>query len=960
MRRGMSPLVSSRAVSIALAAIALWSASPAIARAQAPAYAFTRIADTTTHPVLAGPNCVGMNNLGQVMVTVSGGAIWRGDGQSFAQIAAATGTLCPSINDLGELAYVLNNVPTVNVHSLVKNSNGVLTTLATSITAPQLDASSRTYLPSLNNSGNAVYLGSGIYVGPTGTSVYNPSTDPQLLAYTTASMNDSNTVAFVAIRPDATAPSGSRVGIYRGTATPLVETGNMTSVGPISIIYERPVINSSGLVAFHAGGSSSIYTTIDGINLNVVGTGSVQRLAINDAGTVAYRKVVLNGGSLGSGLFVGRPGRIDQRVIGNGDPLDGSIITDAFLWEEAINNHGQIAFWALLADGRRGVYRANPMPILTSLSPTGAPAGGPAFTLTVNGNHFVSGSQVRWNGAARTTTFVNEGQLQAAIPASDLAVAGTASVTVVNPPPVGGTSNALPFTIAPTMTLAKTSLVFGAVTSGTSFLFQTSPQLVRLTQNGAGSVTWTAASNQPWLQVSPGSGSGSATLSVRVVFTAGLPSSGTLEGQIALSYTGAASAGGSIAVKLNLLSGTSQKPFGVVDTPVDHRTGVTGAIPFTGWMLDDVEGVRVMICRAAVGAEIAPPEANCAGASQIFVGIPVFIDHARPDVAAAYPEIPLNTRGGWGFMVLTNMLPDIARGLPSGGNGTFVFYVWGEDREGNTQLLGTRTITCDNEHATKPFGAIDTPTQGGTASGANYLNFGWTLTPLPKTIPLDGSTIRVLVDGVDIGPASYNHFRSDIATLFPGYANSAGGVGFRIIDTRTLTNGLHTIAWVVTDSAGVSDGIGSRYFAVSNGAGSAAGSAAGARAAIAPTASAIARAAVSDAPVWGRHGWDSDEPWTQLGRAGRTVLRGEEVDRFELWLGPHGREHYSGHLRVGDELTPLPVGSQLDAETGWFTWTPGVGFVGSYDLVFIRWSADQAIATREIRIVIRPKGDVRQ
>ena len=54
---------------------------------------------------------------------------------------------------------------------------------------------------------------------------------------------------------------------------------------------------------------------------------------------------------------------------------------------------------------------------------------------------------MQWNGAARTTTFVNSTQLTAAIPASDIAVAGSAQVTVVNPAPGGGTSNALTFTI---------------------------------------------------------------------------------------------------------------------------------------------------------------------------------------------------------------------------------------------------------------------------------------------------------------------------------------------------------------------------------------------------------------------------------------------------------------------------------------------------------------------------------
>ena len=41
----------------------------------------------------------------------------------------------------------------------------------------------------------------------------------------------------------------------------------------------------------------------------------------------------------------------------------------------------------------------------------------------------------------------------------------------------------------------------------------------------------------------------------------------------------------------------------MVDTPADNRTGVTGAMPFTGWALDDVEVMSVMICRAALRGE---------------------------------------------------------------------------------------------------------------------------------------------------------------------------------------------------------------------------------------------------------------------------------------------------------------------------------------------------------------------
>lgn len=95
----------------------------------------------------------------------------------------------------------------------------------------------------------------------------------------------------------------------------------------------------------------------------------------------------------------------------------------------------------------------NPVPVLTTLSPTSATAGGAAFTLTVNGTGFVTGSVVRWNGVNRTTTVVSATQLTASIPATDIATAGTASVSVFNPTPGGGTSSALTLTVNPVVAL---------------------------------------------------------------------------------------------------------------------------------------------------------------------------------------------------------------------------------------------------------------------------------------------------------------------------------------------------------------------------------------------------------------------------------------------------------------------------------------------------------------------------
>lgn len=118
-----------------------------------------------------------------------------------------------------------------------------------------------------------------------------------------------------------------------------------------------------------------------------------------------------------------------------------------------------------------GKNESNPAPLLTAISPTTATAGGTSFTLTATGSNFLVASVVHWNGAARPTTFVSATQLTAAIPASDVATAGTAQVTVVNPAPGGGTSSAIAFTVQsppPPATGTAEGLWRGTTNSGRS------------------------------------------------------------------------------------------------------------------------------------------------------------------------------------------------------------------------------------------------------------------------------------------------------------------------------------------------------------------------------------------------------------------------------------------------------------------------------------------------------------
>jgi len=237
-------------------------------------------------------------------------------------------------------------------------------------------------------------------------------------------------------------------------------------------------------------------------------------------------------------------------------------------------------------------------------------------------------------------------------------------------------------------------------------------------------------------------------------------------------------------------------PFGAFETPVAGSI-VRGIIPVTGWALDDVEVASVRVYRMD-------------GSSSVYMGDADFLEGARPDVAAAYPQYPYNWKAGWFYSLVTNL-------LPNGGNGSFTFIVIAADSDGNNVTLGTKTIICDNANAVKPFGDLDAPIRGETVSGSAYTSLGWVLTPQPNTVPTDGSTISVYIDGINIAHPNYNIYRSDIATSLPGYNNSNGAGTAFTFDTTAFSDGIHTIQLTAVDNAGNADGIGSRYFIIQNG-----------------------------------------------------------------------------------------------------------------------------------------------
>lgn len=503
--------------------------------------------------------------------------------------------------------------------------------------------------------------------------------------------------------------------------------------------------------------------------------------------------------------------------------------------------------------------------------------------------------------------------------------------TTDDPPPVSSS----------TITLGREAFNFGS-----DHNFVTPAQVMRIAVTGD-PVDWTAAADVSWIQLSPASGSQTAEVSVSID-TRGL-STGRYTGTITVTAPDAENSPQTAPVILNLYDpNTTTGSTGYFGTP-GHNSTVCSSVPVTGWVVDEI-GVQ----NVEIYLEAGDPN------NLLYIDDALLVEGARPDVEAAYPEYPKSYQAGWGYMMLTNF-------LPNGGNGTFTIHAFATDVEGHRVSLGSKTVIVDNANAVKPFGAIDTPAQGGTASGSSFINWGWALTPQPNSIPVDGSTIDVFVNGVKAGNPTYNLPRPDIAAFFPDYANKDAAAGYFVLDTTGYENKVYTIQWTVTDSAGNRDGIGSRFFKIDNtGVSRNAGQRTSAKH---PdpldhiyTESQLGSVHLSMDPVRVTTGYNENT-------VPRTVSPGEnnlftvqmnELGRLELHLDTapvnHNTENrYYGFLLVNRKLKPLPTGSCLDKKNGIFYWQPGIAFNGAYSFVFVTCSATGKLSRKTINIYILPK-----
>jgi hypothetical protein len=135
--------------------------------------------------------------------------------------------------------------------------------------------------------------------------------------------------------------------------------------------------------------------------------------------------------------------QVDAAPTPNNDAFTQSLLrwgTDGFAYLNFNSSTGNSDLVLMRSGIAQPSVGPNPVPTVVHSTPEVA-AGHGNYQLTITGTNFVPGAVVEWNGAIRTTTFQNSTTLIADIPAADVAVAGAAVITVLNPPFSGNVSN---------------------------------------------------------------------------------------------------------------------------------------------------------------------------------------------------------------------------------------------------------------------------------------------------------------------------------------------------------------------------------------------------------------------------------------------------------------------------------------------------------------------------------------
>jgi hypothetical protein len=270
-----------------------------------------------------------------------------------------------SINDFGFIGFIgcSGCAPSASFANTVYTSNG--TVINSLVTGLQWSFGQLLAAPGvgINNAGGVTFqdptTGNIVKADASGTQTVMASTASGFQSLSQGSINNLGAVAFTGM--DA---NGS-TGIFIGNGTTVTAVARNGGAFGQVVTNFPPAVNDSGTVAFAASSVppnnvNGVFTS-DGTTSSTITTSTAlgfEHTAINNSGIVAFDAG--NGSSLS--LLVGAAGVAPETVIQTGGALAGSTVTSFVIGPNAINGVGQIAFWASLADGRTGIFRADPAP----------------------------------------------------------------------------------------------------------------------------------------------------------------------------------------------------------------------------------------------------------------------------------------------------------------------------------------------------------------------------------------------------------------------------------------------------------------------------------------------------------------------------------------------------------------------------------------------------------------------
>ncbi len=299
------------------------------------------------------------------------------------QIAPISYSFVPliDINNNGTVAFIANQTQPSGARDTTQkifvSQDGAFTTRGIVLNSPRYGGESISAI-ALNNQEQLTYLGrtNGVAFPNSNRIVLTSASQPDVTITTAGTPRFGSSVPETPFSSITDVANNTGEVTFAATRRSDNTSAIFTSRGgePTSIV-ENPAsalgVNDNGDVALSSGDAIRLLDRASGLLTTIADTsGSFNSLstpAINNDREVAFT-ATLNSGE--KGIFTGAD-PVEDKVVATGDTLEGSTVTDLNFLRSGLNNNGQIAFYAHLADGTQGIFRAEPSEVET---PRGASA----------------------------------------------------------------------------------------------------------------------------------------------------------------------------------------------------------------------------------------------------------------------------------------------------------------------------------------------------------------------------------------------------------------------------------------------------------------------------------------------------------------------------------------------------------------------------------------------------------